>query len=77
MFPFQTAHSKGIKRNYLFIVAVLFVCAMGLFLNTSHILDERGSAPTLPSQKTERVLKKPVLPKPKLPKKPPKRHFAP
>ena len=51
------------KRNYLFIVAVCFICTVFCALLSTHVFDERKKSLIPTPKKIERVL-------PKLPKVP-------
>jgi uncharacterized protein involved in outer membrane biogenesis len=42
----------GMKRTYLYLIAILFVSAIALVFSTTHVFDERAAKPAF-SQKYE------------------------
>ena len=56
------------KRNYLLMIAVLFVCAMSMVFSTTHVFDERKNTPAFSKERHERALEQNALPRLHFPK---------
>ncbi|MBE7077259.1 MAG: hypothetical protein E7377_00990 [Clostridiales bacterium] len=50
------------KRNYLLMIAVLFVCTMSMVFSATHVFDERKNTPVFSKQRQEQKLEHTPLP---------------